>query len=47
LLTHAETRSNLPFTGGDAIPILLAGLVCVISATVLNRRHRGQAPHPQ
>lgn len=40
-LTHAETRDNLPFTGVDAIPILLAGIVVVISATGVNRRTRG------
>jgi hypothetical protein len=40
-LTHAETRSNLPFTGADIIPILLAGVGLVITATVVNRRMRG------
>ena len=40
-LTHAETRSNLPFTGADVIPILLAGVGLVIAAAVVNRRIRG------
>ena len=40
-LTHAETRNNLPFTGADVIPILLAGVGLVIAAAVVNRRIRG------
>jgi hypothetical protein len=40
-LSHAETRNNLPFTGVGAVPILLAGIVLVISAGGLNRRTRG------
>ena len=40
-LTHAETRGNLPFTGADVIPILLAGVGFVIAASVINRRMRG------
>jgi hypothetical protein len=39
-LTRAETRSNLPFTGADVIPILLAGLGLVTIATVVNSRMR-------
>ena len=40
-LTHAETGSNLPFTGADVIPILIVGLGLVMIATVVNRRMRG------
>ncbi len=40
-LNHAETRNDLPFTGLDAIPILLAGILLIVAATSVNRRTRG------
>jgi hypothetical protein len=45
-LTQAETRSNLPFTGADVIPILLAGVGLVMTAVVVNRRMRGSWGRP-
>jgi hypothetical protein len=40
-LSQAETRSNPPFTGFGAIPILLAGIVLLVCAGAVLRRTRG------
>ena len=42
-LRKAETRSNLPFTGLAAVPILMAGIVFVVMGAGLNRRIRRSA----
>ena len=43
-LTKAETRGNLPFAGLNAIPILAAGLVLIMTGAGIHRRTRGSRP---
>jgi hypothetical protein len=43
-LRQAETRNELPFTGFDAIPILVAGIALIVTGAAVNRRTRGTGP---
>jgi len=44
-LTEAETRNQPPFTGFGAIPILVAGIVLIVTGAAVNLRARlGKAP---
>jgi hypothetical protein len=40
-LRQAETHNDLPFTGFDAIPILVAGIALIVIGAAINRRTRG------
>jgi hypothetical protein len=40
-LSHAETHSNLPFTGFGAIPVLVAGLLFMTRGAMIAGRDRG------
>ena len=40
-LRQAETRNELPFSGLDAIPILVAGIALIATGAAVNRHTRG------